>query len=30
MRRRVKRRIAEEGGARVSGLPVGAVSPREK
>jgi hypothetical protein len=30
MRRRVKRRIAEEGGARVSGLPVGAISPREQ
>jgi hypothetical protein len=30
MRRRVQRRIAEEGGARVSGLPVGAVSPREQ
>jgi hypothetical protein len=28
MRRRVRRRIAEEGGARVSGLPVGASSPR--
>lgn len=28
MRRRVHRRIAEEGGARVSGLPVGAASPR--
>jgi hypothetical protein len=28
MRRRVQRRIAGEGGARVSGLPVNAVSPR--
>jgi hypothetical protein len=28
MRRRVKRRIAEEGGARISGLPIGAASPR--
>jgi biopolymer transport protein ExbB/TolQ len=28
MRRRVRRRIAEEGGARVSGLPVDALSPR--
>jgi hypothetical protein len=28
MRRRVNRRIAEEGGARVSGLPVHAASPR--
>jgi hypothetical protein len=28
MRRRVHRRIAEEGGARVSGLPVNAASPR--
>ena len=28
MRRRVQRRIGAEGGARVSGLPVNAVSPR--
>jgi hypothetical protein len=28
MRRRVHRRIAEEGGARVSGLPLNAASPR--
>jgi hypothetical protein len=29
IRRRVHRRIAEEGGARVSGLPMGAASPRD-